>query len=102
MVSPKAVRGVRRTAVLAALALHPRQLISLGRLVDIVWGDEPPPAAVATLRSHVSLLRSLLGQDDVLAARSSGYVLDLGKEHTDVEVAFQIGDQRMPQRLSQA
>jgi DNA-binding SARP family transcriptional activator/tetratricopeptide (TPR) repeat protein len=84
---PNAVRGVRRTAVLAALALQPGQLISLGRLVDIVWGEVPPPAAVSTLRSHVSFLRSVLGTPGVLVARSSGYVLDIGDQGTDFQVA---------------
>jgi DNA-binding SARP family transcriptional activator len=84
---PHAVRGARRTAVLAALALHPGQLIGLGRLVDIVWGEVPSPSPVSTLRSHVSFLRRVLGEPDVLVARSSGYVLDIGDEGTDVQVA---------------
>jgi len=37
------VRGVRRGAVLAVLALNCGEVVSTGRLVDLVWREAAPP-----------------------------------------------------------
>ncbi len=82
------VRGVRRTAVLAALGLRHGQVISIDQLVDVVWAQTPPPTAATTLQNHVSYLRQLLaGRKDAILARPPGYVLDLGSDGTDVQRA---------------
>ena len=81
------VSGVRRKTVLATLALHGGEVVSIGRLVDIVWGEAAPPTAVNTLQSHVSYLRGVLGSKAAILARPPGYVLDLGAESTDVQLA---------------
>jgi DNA-binding SARP family transcriptional activator len=39
------VPGLRRQAVLAALALHDGQVVSTDRLVEIVWGTAAPPTS---------------------------------------------------------
>jgi DNA-binding SARP family transcriptional activator len=76
--TPRPVFGPRRKAVLAALALEPGAVVSSDRLVDVVWGDGAPATAAATLQSHVSHLRRVLGDKAAIAARPPGYVLDLG------------------------
>ena len=81
------VNGVRRKAVLATLALHDGGVVSVGRLVDVVWGQAAPPTAGNTLQSHVSYLRGVLGSKGAIRARPPGYVLDLGAEGTDVQLA---------------
>jgi DNA-binding SARP family transcriptional activator len=58
---PQPVHGLRRKAVLAALALHPGQVVSTGQLAEIVWGGAAPATPVNTLQSHVSYLRGVLG-----------------------------------------
>jgi DNA-binding SARP family transcriptional activator len=78
------VRGSRRKAVLAVLALQAGEIVSTDRLVEMVWVENPPPTAAATLQNHVSYLRGLLGDRASIVARSPGYVLELG---TDVEAA---------------
>ena len=40
------VNGLRRKAVLAALALHEGQVVSTGRLVEVVWGQRAPATVV--------------------------------------------------------
>jgi DNA-binding SARP family transcriptional activator len=35
---PRPVHGLRRMAVLATLALHCGEVVSTGRLADVVWG----------------------------------------------------------------
>lgn len=81
------VRGLRRKAVLAVLALRRNEVVSTGSLVETVWGDAPPTTAVNTLQSHVSHLRHVLGSKSAILARPPGYVLDLGADATDVEFA---------------
>jgi DNA-binding SARP family transcriptional activator/tetratricopeptide (TPR) repeat protein len=81
------VRGLRRKAVLAVLALHGGEIVSTDRLIEAVWGEAPPATAVNTVQSHVSHLRHVLGSKTAILARPPGYVLDLGSAATDVEVA---------------
>ena len=69
------------------LALHDGEVVSTDRLVEVVWADGPPPAALNTLQSHVSHLRGVLGSKAAIVARPPGYVLDLGADGTDVQVA---------------
>jgi len=49
--------GARPRLVLAALAARPNSMVSSDRLIDIVWGDEPPDSALSTLQKYVYRLR---------------------------------------------
>ena len=60
--------------VLAVLVVHANEVVSSDRLVDVLWGDEPPPSATHTLQGLVSRLRRALG-DDRLETRAPGYRL---------------------------
>ncbi|MGW0435036.1 BTAD domain-containing putative transcriptional regulator [Micromonospora sp. NPDC003197] len=84
---PRTVSGLRRKAVLAVLALHPGEIVSADRLIDVIWGDEPPATAANTLQSHVSYLRRVIGTRSTIVARPPGYLLDIPGEASDVEVA---------------
>jgi DNA-binding SARP family transcriptional activator/Tfp pilus assembly protein PilF len=84
---PRPVHGRRRKAVLAALALHPGQVVSTGLLAEIVWAEAAPATPVNTLQSHISYLRGVLGDRAAIVARPPGYLLDLGPEGTDAQVA---------------
>ena len=79
--------GLRRKAVLAALALQPDRIVSTNHLIDLVWGDAAPPTATNTLQSHISWLRHLLGDRATIRARAPGYMLDIGAEATDLATA---------------
>ncbi len=83
----RAVRGLRRKAVLAVLALHAGEVVSTGQLTDAVWGQDAPATAVNTLQSHVSYLRTVLGDKGAILARPPGYLLDLCGDGTDVREA---------------
>ncbi|MEU8112555.1 BTAD domain-containing putative transcriptional regulator [Micromonospora sp. NPDC048947] len=85
--SPQAVNGVRRKAVLATLALHAGRVVSIDRLIDVVWGDQLPATAANTLQRHVSYLRGVLGEPGSIVARQPGYLLDTGPDSTDVQAA---------------
>jgi DNA-binding SARP family transcriptional activator len=81
------VLGHRRRTVLAVLALHAGEIVSVDRLIDVVWGDRPPRTAINTLQSHVSYLRRVIGDKAGIVARPPGYLLDLGGDLTDVATA---------------
>ncbi|HEY2792096.1 MAG TPA: BTAD domain-containing putative transcriptional regulator [Micromonosporaceae bacterium] len=89
----RAVTGVRRQAVLAALALHPGETVSAGRISDIVWGEARPATAANTLQSHISHLRGVLGARHRILARPPGYRLDLRPDGTDVLTAERLIDE---------
>jgi hypothetical protein len=67
---PRAIQGLRRKAVLAALALRPGEVVSTDRLIDVVWGDAAPATAANTLQSHVSYLRRTLGARSATSSTS--------------------------------
>jgi DNA-binding SARP family transcriptional activator len=73
--------GTRQRAVLAVLLLHANEVVSSERIVDELWGEEPPKAAAATIRVFVSELRKLLeprrttSSGEVIVTRPPGYLL---------------------------
>ena len=81
-------------SILAALALAPGSTTSADRLVDLVWGDDPPAGAHGTLHAYLSGLRRVLEPDlaprarpTVLVTTDAGYRLDLDPAAIDA-VAF--------------
>ncbi|NUR08626.1 MAG: hypothetical protein HOQ45_16680, partial [Nocardioidaceae bacterium] len=52
------VPGDRAHTLLAALALEPARGVADGRLVDEVWGDEPPANPTKALQVLVSRTRT--------------------------------------------
>ena len=92
----RAIRGLRRTAVLATLALHPGEVVSVDQLVDVVWAGAAPPSAPKTLQSHVSHLRQDLGDAAAIGTQPPGYVLNLGGDGTDVQQAERLLRQARP------
>ncbi|SNT64649.1 DNA-binding transcriptional activator of the SARP family [Asanoa hainanensis] len=83
---PAALVGARQRTLLALLALGAGTVVPRSRLVDALWGDDPPRTAVRTLHSHVSRVRQALescGLPGVLLTREPGYQLALPR--TDVD-----------------
>lgn len=68
--------------MLAALAIDAGQVVPSDRLIERVWGDNPPHRTATTLASYISRLRAAL--PGVLKARSGGYLLDVDKSTVDV------------------
>jgi DNA-binding SARP family transcriptional activator/tetratricopeptide (TPR) repeat protein len=91
--APRPVNGLRLKAILAALALRGTEVVSVDWLVDVVWAGRAPRASIATLQSHLSRLRRVLGDPSMLVAQPPGYLLRLGTEGTDVQVAERLIDQ---------
>ena len=73
-----ALGGAKQRAVLAVLLLRAGEVVPLERLIDEVWGTDPPPSAAHTLESYVSRLRQLLtGLGPIISRRGAGYGIDL-------------------------
>ncbi|KOX06513.1 regulatory protein AfsR [Streptomyces sp. NRRL B-1140] len=83
----------QQRVVLAALLLRRGRPLPLGELIDAVWGQEPPAAAVSVLRTYVSRLRKVLepdrgpdGQPRVLVSVGDGYLLRVPDDGLDLAV----------------
>src|SRR5436190_17183269 len=73
----------RLRALLAFLLLHANEPISSDRLIDEVWGPDPPKTAGASLQNYVSRLRKAIGADAVVS-QPPGYVLRVDPERFDL------------------
>ena len=76
--------GSRQRAVLAVLLLNRNAVVSADRIVDLVWGEEPPPTASTALQGHVSKLRRLLGPG-AIETHPPGYLLRAAPDDVDAD-----------------
>ena len=70
--------GPLQRALLAALLVRAGQPVSLGALVEALWGERPPTSAVANVHTYVSRLRrdlAAIGLRDLLVTDGGGYQL---------------------------
>lgn len=73
----------RARTVLALLACAPNRPMSVDRLVDALWPDDPPRSAVGNLRVYVHELRQALGADRISSA-APGYTLHVRDDELDI------------------
>ncbi len=76
--------GGKQRALLALLLLHPNEAVSTDRLIDELWGEQPPPTAGKILQNHVSQLRRVLS-DGLLVTRGRGYALRVAAGELDLD-----------------
>ena len=50
----------KQRALLAVLLVHANQVVALDRLIEELWGEQPPAQATASLQAYVSNLRRVL------------------------------------------
>ena len=83
---PIELGAAKQRALLAALLLARREeAVPADRLIDVLWGDEPPATAAKALQVHVSRLRHALGPGDPIVTRASGYAVALEPGQLDLE-----------------
>ncbi|SDY91278.1 Predicted ATPase [Amycolatopsis xylanica] len=84
--TPVPVGGPRPRSLLAALLLDAGQIVSAERLIDALYGEEPPSGAANALQSQVSRLRGKLGDASLIELHPSGYRLAVDREDVDAHV----------------
>ena len=84
-----ALGGPRPRALFAVLALMDGRVVSTDRLIDELWGEDPPARARDGLQVHVSRLRKGLAEAGADAGRlgnqAGGYLLDMRPGECDVD-----------------
>lgn len=82
---PVALRAAKVRSVLGVLLVHANRVVSCDRLVDVLWGDEPPATAANTLHTYVASIRRLLGPGRrMLQTYDPGYLLEVAPDALDV------------------
>jgi DNA-binding SARP family transcriptional activator len=82
--TPVQLAAAKPRALLALLLLNRNHAVSTERLIDELWGDEPPAQATKTLQVYISQLRKSLGADR-LVTRPPGYLLRVEPGELDLE-----------------
>ena len=84
-----ALGGQRPRALFAVLALMDGRVVTTDRLIDELWGEDPPARARESLQVHVSRLRKGLAEagadGDRLVSQAGGYLLDVRPGERDVD-----------------
>jgi hypothetical protein len=94
---PLPLGGFQQRALLAMLLIARGHTVSLDTLVDELWPEEPPKAAIHTVRVYISQLRKLLGPYPQLlkagrlrSGEAGGRKLGQGRPMPQVERPFQL------------
>jgi DNA-binding SARP family transcriptional activator len=77
-----ALGGPKQRGLLAILVLQAGHVVPTERLIDLLWGEEAPKTATASLQNAVGRLRRALGAD-VLVTHAPGYVLKVEPDQID-------------------
>src|SRR5256885_16377591 len=78
-----AISGRNQRSLLTLLLLRANETVSSERLVNEIWGEQPPKTAGTSLQNAVSQLRNVLGPD-VLVTRAPGYRLASRPDQPDL------------------
>ena len=82
---PVALGGAKQRAVLAMLGLEANRPVTADRLIEGLWGEEPPPSAAKMVQNYVLRLRKALAADGVaeIVTRGRAYELRIDPELVD-------------------
>jgi DNA-binding SARP family transcriptional activator len=87
--APISLGTPQQRALLAVLLLNANEVVSRDRLIDELWGENPPETAAKLVQVYVSRLRKALEPDRtgggaVLVTQVPGYKLRVGPDEFDV------------------
>lgn len=80
---PLTLGAPKQRALLAFLLLNANAVVPRDRLVDVLWGSEPPRSAVSSLQVYVHGLRKVVGPERI-ERHGAGYRLQLEPEELDL------------------
>lgn len=75
--------GAKQRGLLALLLIRANEVVSRDRLIDELWGEEPPKAAPNVLQTYVSHLRKVIGAE-TLVTRPPGYAIEINPNQLDL------------------
>jgi len=81
--SPIVLPAAKQRALLAILLLHANEPVSGDRLIEELWGGQPPASARKVLQTYVSKLRRVLGAEAVETG-PAGYALHVEPAQLDL------------------
>ena len=76
----------KQRAVLAVLLLRANEIVSTDRIIDLVWGGNPPRTAEHSIQIYISELRKALSNgssSDLIETRPPGYVINVPPDSVD-------------------
>lgn len=84
----------RQRALLTALLLDAGRIVPVERIVDRLWGVEPPPSAAARVRSLVAEVRRACGAagPDLIVTRNPGYLIRVESGELDLRAFTELID----------
>ena len=77
------LKGAKIRALVGILAVHRSEPVGAERLIDLLWGDEPPTNPANALQAQISVLRRTLGAERVRTV-GAAYALALDPSAYDV------------------
>src|SRR3954466_5647002 len=84
---PVTLGGAKQRAVLAMLGLEANRPVTADRLIEGLWGEEPPASAAKMVQHYVWRLRKALADEDAgaeIVTRGRAYELRIDRERVDV------------------
>lgn len=84
--TPVRIPPGRQPIILGALLLEPNRVVSIDRLIDVVWDEKPPATARTQVQICVSALRHMftdLGGPQPIETRPPGYLLRVAEGQID-------------------
>ena len=72
----------KQRGLLALLLLNANEVVARDKIIETLWGSDPPGTALTALHGHISALRKALGRD-AIETRAPGYLLPLESTQTD-------------------
>jgi predicted ATPase/DNA-binding SARP family transcriptional activator len=98
--------GAKQRALLAILAIEANRVVPADRLIELLWGEEPPETAGNTLQVGISQIRKLLEPShargtsyQVLLREAPGYMLRIAPEQLDIHRFERLREQAREARL---
>src|SRR5680860_708061 len=80
------IGGTKAQLLLSVLVAQRNVRLPVDRLVESLWGGDPPKTSTATVQSQVSRLRGVLAPDFQITHRSGGYQLEPTGGEIDADV----------------
>jgi predicted ATPase/DNA-binding SARP family transcriptional activator len=76
--------GAKQRGLLALLLLNANEAVARDRLIDELWGGEPPETVSTAIQGYVSHLRKALGRD-VIITQAPGYLIRTRNGELDLD-----------------